>query len=339
MEQQTTKPMIMTVTGPVPPEALGITDGHTHTWIEPVAGTRPGLPVLNDQPAITAELIEFRESGGGSLVDCQPGGCGRNGTVMSELSQASGVRIVGCTGFHRRQYYPADAWIYRPTTGLDDAKDYFVEEITVAMRETQHSARLVRAGFIKIACEADINQVPAHLIEAAAQAGVETGVAIEVHTEKGADAEKIAQRFEGHGLPLSRLILCHIDKRPDFALHAELAQAGVTLEYDTFYRAKYQPEQNVWPLLEQMVAAGLASQVIIATDMAEAAMWRRLGGEPGQTAFTSQILPRLQSLGIDAVTIQQLLGKNIARLLAYPATGDQVAESELQGTHSAQTAQ
>ena len=46
-------------------------------------------------------------------------------------------------------------------------KEYFVEEITVGLRETQHLAQPVRAGFIKIACEADINQVPAHLIESA----------------------------------------------------------------------------------------------------------------------------------------------------------------------------
>lgn len=315
MEQQN-QLMVMSVTGPVPPEALGITDGHTHTWVEPVPGTRPGLPGLFDRAGIEAELVEYRESGGKSLVDCQPGGCGRNGEVMRDLSRASGVQIVACTGFHLRQYYPADAWIYQPTTGCDGVRDYFVEEIIAGLRETQHLAEPVRAGFIKIACEANINRTPAHLMEAAAQAGLETGVAIEVHTEKGAGAEKIAQRFEQHGFPLTRLILCHIDKRPDFGLHSELARAGVTLEYDTFYRTKYRPEQHLWPLLERMVAAGLAGRVVIATDMAEAAMWTRLGGQPGQKAFTGQILPRLQALGLPEEIIDQLMGRNIARLLA-----------------------
>ena len=307
--------MIMTVTGPISPDELGVTDAHTHTWIEPVSGTAPGLPVLFDQAKIMAELIEYRESGGHSLVDCQPGGCGRNGEIMREISRGSGVQIVACTGFHLRQYYPADAWIYQPNTKSDEARSYFIEEIKTGLRETQDMAQSVQAGFIKIACEADMNQVPAHLIEAAAHAGVETGVAIEVHTEKGADAEKIAQRFEQHGFPLTRLIICHIDKRPDFGLHSELARAGVTVEYDTFYRSKYEPEQNVWPLLENMVAAGLAHRVVIATDMAEAAMWTRLGGQPGQTAFTGQILPRLQTLGFAEEAIEQLMGKNIAALL------------------------
>ncbi|MCB0154926.1 MAG: hypothetical protein KDF65_09015 [Anaerolineae bacterium] len=317
MSDKDHQPLVMTVTGPVRPADLGLTDGHTHTWIEPVAGTRPGLPLLFDQARITAELIEYREAGGGSLVDCQPGGCGRNGEIMREMSQASGVKIVACTGFHLRQYYPADAWIYQRTTGLGAAKDYFIEELTIGLRETQHLSRPVRAGFIKIACEADINQVPAQLIEAAARAGVETGVAIEVHTEKGADAEKIAQRLEQYGFPLTKLVICHIDKQPDFALHAELAEAGVTLEYDTFYRTKYQPERNVWPLLEKMIAIGLSQRVIIATDMAEAAMWHRLGGTPGQTAFAGQILPRLQTLGVAEEVIKQLMGQNIANLLAH----------------------
>ena len=177
-------------------------------------GRGPDCLCCSTKPAITAELIEYRQSGGSSLVDCQRGGCGRNGNVMRKLSNASGVNIVACTGFHLRQYYPTDAWIYQPVTRCEDARYYFVEEITVGLRETQHLAQPVQAGFIKIACEADINQVPPHLIEAAARAGFETGVAIEVHTEKGSDADKIAERFEQYGFPLTPLIICHIDKRP-----------------------------------------------------------------------------------------------------------------------------
>lgn len=338
MEQQTSQPMVMTVTGPIPPTALGITDAHTHTWIERVPGTAPGLPRLDDQIKLAAELIEFRVSGGTTLVDCQPGGCGRNGEIMREISRLSGVRIVACTGFHLRRYYPAEAWIYQPTTGVDEVQAYFVEEIKLGLRETQFLVQPVRAGFIKIACEADLSQVPAHLIEAAARAGIETGVAIEVHTEKGAEAEKIAHRFDLYGFPLTRLVLCHIDKRPDLGLHTELAQAGVTLEYDTFYRPKYKPEQNVWPLLEKMVAAGLAHRVVLATDMAEAAMWTRLGGQPGQTAFTGQILPRLQTLKIAPLVIQGLVGGNIAGLLAHPVGGElPVADGEWQNPEPVQT--
>jgi phosphotriesterase-related protein len=320
MEPQVPQPLVMTVTGPVAPATLGLTDAHTHTWIEPVPGAAPDLPRLNDQFAIAAELIEFRESGGGALVDCQPGGCGRNGQMMQELSRFSGVRIVACTGFHLKKYYPPDYWLYRPHLEPDDVRVYFGREINEGLVETRDQPQPVRAGFIKIACEAKLADTPAALIEAAAQAGIQTGVAIEVHTEQGSEAEKIAARFAQHGFPLNRLIICHIDKRPDLGLHCELARQGVTLEYDTFYRPKYQPDKHVWPLLEQMVAAGLEQQIVLATDMADAAMWSRLGGRPGQTAFTGQIMARLQAIGFEATTIQRLMGGNIAGRLAYPVT-------------------
>ena len=90
------------------------------------------------------------------------------------------------------------------------------------------------------------------------------------------------------------------------------------LEYDTFYRPKYQPDENVWPLIERMVAEGLGGQVAIATDMAEATMWSRLGGSPGLTGLVTQIVPRLEALGFAPGTIRSLVGENIATRLARP---------------------
>ncbi len=310
---------VTTVIGPVSPADLGITDAHTHVWIEPVSGTPPGLPQLFDQPNITAELKAFRQAGGTTLIDCQPGGCGRNGRVLWALSRDSGVKIVACTGFHLRRYYPSDYWIFRPDVSLEEAQTYFEREIAEGLAETRDLPQPVRAGFIKIACEANLNETPAKLIEAAVQAGLQTGVAIEVHTEKGAGAEEIVACFQQYDFPLNRLVICHIDKRPDLGLHQELARQGVMLEYDTFYRPKYRPDQHVWPLLEQMVARGLEQQVVLATDMAEALMWSRLGGQPGQTAFTGQILARLQIIGFAQHTIQRLMGENIANCLAHPS--------------------
>ena len=65
-------------------------------------------------------------------------------------------------------------------------------------------------------------------------------------------------------------MLCHIDKRPDVGLHRDLAAAGVLLEYDTFFRPKYDPERNVWPLVERMLADGYAASIAIGTDLADA---------------------------------------------------------------------
>ena len=185
--------------------------------------------------------------------------------------------------------------------------------------------RPVKAGFIKVACEASLAESPLGLLEAAAQAARSSDAAIEVHTEKGADAEAILRFFDEHGVPAQRLVICHIDKRPDLGLHRELAREGVLLEYDTFFRPKYQPEKNVWPLLEGMVRGGLAGSVALATDLADEALWLTAGAGPGLAGLLTEVRPRLYGLGFDASTVRALTGLNIAeRLSRRPAWRNEI---------------
>lgn len=307
---------LRTVSGPLNPPDAGITDAHNHLWISPVQSVPEGAPVLNNQSAIAAELIDYRLAGGGTIVDCQPAGCGRDANILRELAEKSEVSIIACTGFHLRRYYPDDYWLFKAST--DDASRYFINELEVGLEETLSGASPIQAGFIKIACENSIDKSPLPLIEAAVMACLETGAALEVHTEKGADAERIVERLVAFGLSPDRLILCHVDKRTDFMFHASMAQEGILLEYDTFYRPKYRPDENVWPLLEQMVEAGLDMQVAIATDMAEAALWTRLGNGPGLTGLIMQIIPRLETIGCGTESIRRLTGGTISTRLARP---------------------
>lgn len=307
--------VVTTVLGPVDPAELGIVDGHSHVWIEPVMGADPTAPVLFDATAVTRELQQYQAAGGGAVVDCQPGGCGRNGRILPQLAQTSGVHLIACTGFHRRLYYPPDAPLWQ--LGSEAAADLFVRELTVALAETADTPQPVRAGFIKIAGEATLAATPHHLLEAAASACLATGCAIEMHTEKGTAVEEFLHFFLDHGVSPQRLIFCHVDKRPDFAFHQTIAQSGAMLEYDTFFRPKYHPAQTVWPLLEQMAAAGLTSQIVLATDLADRGLWSQFGGAPGLAAFITHIKSRLEQMALEPETIYQLMGGNIAQRLAF----------------------
>lgn len=301
---------VMTVNGPLASSALGVTDAHQHVWIAAVAGGPADAPLLCGRDVITAGLTSYRNAGGGSLLDCQPGGCGRDGRMLAELSRLTGVPIVACTGFHLARYYPPDFWLWEATA--EAARDHFVAEILTGLAETLDTDHPARAGFIKIAIPADPAALPAALWEAAAAASSATGVALLVHTEAGAAAVEIVARLEQCGASIKRLVLCHMDKRPDFGLHRELAQEGVLLEYDTFYRPKYQPERNVWPLLTRMVGEGLGGQIALGTDLAGEAFWREVGPDrlPGELG------PRLQSSGFAAPTVRGLIGDTIAGRLA-----------------------
>jgi predicted metal-dependent phosphotriesterase family hydrolase len=319
MNPQTTQPTtesawLITVTGPLDPAEAGIVDAHNHLWIAPVAGAAPDAPVLDDEAAVAAELADYWESGGRTIVDCQPPGCGRDVRVLRRLAESSGVAVLASTGFHLRKYYPDDYWLLSAST--EQAADYFCGELTQSVAETAVAGEPIPAGLVKIAFEATIEQTPSTLVQAAVMACVETGAALEAHTERGQDAERILSLLIGYGLSADRIVLCHVDKRPDAGLHRALAEAGVLLEYDTFYRPKYRPDEHVWPLLRQMAADGLDGNVALATDMADAGMWRRLGGSPGLTSLTGEIIPRLEAEGFDAGTVRRLTGENIARRLA-----------------------
>jgi predicted metal-dependent phosphotriesterase family hydrolase len=315
---------VMTVSGPLAPAALGVTDAHQHVWIAPVTGGHAGAPLLCDRDVIAAGLIAYRAAGGGGLLDCQPGGCGRDGRALTGLSRLTGVPIVACTGYHLARYYPRDFWLWEATA--EAARDVFAAEIVDGLAETRDTDQPARAGFIKIAIPADPSELPAALWEAAAAASRDTGAALLAHTEAGAAAEQIVARLLGLGAAAHRLIICHIDKRPDFGLHRELAQAGILLEYDTFFRPKYDPERNVWSLLQRMTAAGLVGQVAIGTDMADTAFWQGIG----PAALPGKIVSRLRTLGFESPTIRRLTGGNIADRLAISGSDNDLSFQALE---------
>ena len=305
---------VMTVLGPLSHERLGVTDAHNHVWISPVPGADPSSPVLDQFDSIQQELVEYRLAGGASLLDCQPGGCGRDGNRLARLAWASGVNLIACTGFHRKKYYPPDHWLWAASS--DQAAQYFISELERGLSETLASATPVRAGFIKTALEADWEDIPQAALEGAAMAAVQTRALVEIHTEKGEVAEDACRYFSDLGVLPSQLVLCHMDKRPDASLHTELARFGALLEYDTFFRPKYDPSRNLWPLLEAMAQAGCADSLALATDLAESAMYHAIGGGPGLQALPTLIKRQLSVRGFPEPAIRQMLGENIARRLA-----------------------
>ena len=286
-------------------------------WITAQTVPAADAPVLDQPEEILAELHEYRQAGGSSQLDCQPVYAGRDGNRLRWLSEESGVWIIANTGFHLQPYYPEDAPVWSLTG--EQAYDLFLGEIRQGLIETREAGSPVYPGFIKIAVRERLAASPRHLIEAAVQASLESGYLIEMHTERGRDVEEFAGLITGLGLSPDRLVICHIDKRPDLALHQSLAAEGFLLEYDTFFRSKYKPEEHVWPLVEAMVTAGYERSLVLATDLADGSLWRRIGGGPGIAGFISEIKMRLKAMAFDDKSIYQLTGGNIARGLAVQA--------------------
>ncbi len=309
--------IIQTVTGAFPAADVTLADGHAHVWIEPPAGVAPEARLeLNHFDRIQAELTAFRAAGGTLVVDCQPGGAGRDTRRVRQLAEATGLWITTTTGFHQQKYYPPNGWLW--TTTAEDAAIHFVEELTIG---TEESAGAIPATTIKVGYEGTIAGQTRVLMEAAAEASRQTGALILFHTERGQNVEALIPFFGDRGVPASRLYICHVDKRPDAGLHRALAQAGALLGYDTFARPKYDPDQGAWKLIAALVADGLGAHVAICLDLALSEMWRTYGGGPGMVFLPEVVLPRLRAEGYPGDVIRQLTGGNVARaLVRQPAS-------------------
>jgi phosphotriesterase-related protein len=307
---------VITVLGRVAPQEMGVTDAHNHVWISPVECPSEDAPVLDQFDSIVMELADYLQAGGGGQIDCQPFGCGRDGQKLRHLAEQSKVKIVANTGFHLSQYYPPESSIWHMNG--DQATEFFLSEIYQGLIETRELEEPVYPGFIKIAVRENVHTSPVPLIEAAVRASLESGLAIEMHTEKGHAVEDFVRLFTKLGLPPGRLVICHIDKRPDLGLHKELAQAGYMLEYDTFLRPKYRPEENLWPLIDAMIEADLSHSLALATDLADGSLWATIGGGPGIVSFITKVKRRLEELAYTSEIFQALTGGNIAARLAVP---------------------
>lgn len=295
---------IQSVSGPAVTESIRCADAHGHLWIS--KGVEQA-PALDDERASLSELSSFAEAGGGLILDCQPGICGRDGSVLARLAASTTVTIVASTGFHLQKYYVGGTGPW--SQSAEEAERVFRDELCHGLSE----APGVKAGSIKTAWGGTGGRED-ELLLAALDVAMSVGVGMTVHTEMGVGVERLATLIVDSGVAPNRVQLSHVDKRPDIGLHAELAHTGFVLGYDTFLRPKYEPETNVWPLIREMLERGLERNIAIGLDIVDGSMWQAAGG-PGLRTIPGTIVPRLRREGASETAISAVTSGNICRVL------------------------
>ena len=312
---------IMTVAGPIPPTSLGFCHCHEHLAISPGRSSEicPALRIDNPEQTLR-ELRTYRDAEGCGLVDAQPVGCGREATTLSRLSSQSGIHIVAATGFHKMHFYPDDHWIFR----LDENEltRLFIEELTSGMftdgdRDVPTRKSSIKAGIIKCAFEkTGLSNQYGKLFNAAASATLETGAAVMVHIDPGADVIAVADFYAKKGVAPERIAFCHMDRtHGELALHRELAARGIFLEYDTIGRFKYHPDADEARLIARMVEKGFGKNILIGMDATRERL-SSYGGEVGLSYLKERFIPALFDHGLEESHITDFTVNNPARYLA-----------------------
>ena len=204
---------IQSVSGPAVTESIRCADAHGHLWIS--KGVEQA-PALDDERASLSELSSFAEAGGGLILDCQPGICGRDGSVLARLAASTTVTIVASTGFHLQKYYVGGTGPW--SQSAEEAERVFRDELCHGLSE----APGVKAGSIKTAWGGTGGRED-ELLLAALDVAMSVGVGMTVHTEMGVGVERLATLIVDSGVAPNRVQLSHVDKRPDIGLHADRA--------------------------------------------------------------------------------------------------------------------
>lgn len=271
-------PTVRTVLGDIDPAELGVCDAHDHLFIAtPLAAGQE----LDDAAAALIELTAFAAHGGQAVVEWTPWGLGQRHERLPELSRRSGVHIVAATGLHQAKHYEPEelARVY------DDAAGLFVQQLTGGP---------VRAGLIKVAGGFHrIDEHARHVMGAAAEAHRATGAPIGVHLEAGTAAlEVLTLLVEDLGVSPDRVILGHLHRFPDPAIHRQVAAAGAYVAFDGPSRVHHATDWRLLASIAALVDHGHTDRILLGADTTLASM-RSTADGPGMPFLARSLHSRI----------------------------------------------
>lgn len=295
---------IISVLGNIRASDLGYCQCHEHLFIKKgrLNSANPAL-LIDNENLTRQELFLYKKSGGRSIVDAQPVGCGRMAKELVAASRSTGINIIASTGFHKMSFYPEGHWIF--TTDQESFYKLMIEEIRTGMYidgdftfpEKQISSR---TGIIKTAYEIGENAKNyQRLLVAAARASMETGVTIICHIEKSEGAMEAVEILLTNGVNKKSIIICHLDRRVDnFPFHAKVAETGVFLDFDTIGRFKYHLDKQEIELIRKMIQGGYEDNILLALDTTRERM-KSYGGDIGLDYILTEFATLLEKYGMD----------------------------------------
>lgn len=310
--------MVQTVLGRIPAESLGHTQCHEHIWLKMGASfnVSPAL-LMDDYARSLAELKSYKASGGGAIVDAQPGFFGREPNVLARLSHDSGVKIIGVTGFHRLEFLDEGSPV--ADMSADALAERFCAEVTRGMFTSDNQPTGIRASIIKAAYVAGgfAHTVYARLISGVCSAARETRAPVMIHTEPNADVLELMRYFIDNGVPAERLLVCHLDRtRHELEYHKRLAGMGVTLCYDSIHRLKQVSEDREIALIRGMCEAGYGDRLVLSLDTTNERLRAYGAHDMGLDYILAHYIPTLKTAGVSDADIRRMTHENAARLLA-----------------------
>ncbi len=338
---------VQTTLGPVSVESLGITLMHEHIfldastwWQEPAEGSRRYLahqPVniailgelrldpfanldnctlFNAEDAL-AEVMQYRDLGGETIVDVTNHDIGRDPRALQALSRRTGLKLICGAGHYLEGSHPKSF----EAMSVSDIEAEIIGEVVDEIPGTG-----VRAGIIgEIGVSAHFTPAEQKSLRGAARASAKTQVPLTIHMPGWERlGHQVLDMVADEGAILEHTILDHMNPSLiDLDHQMRLADRGAFLEYDMigmdFFYADQQAqspcdEENAIAI-KRLIDAGYIEHILLSQDVFLKMMLTKYGGW-GYAYILRHFVPRLRRHGVTAEQIHTLLVENPRRVFA-----------------------
>ena len=324
---------IETVAGPIHPDQLGATLMHEHPDSMAPDGFYSGGKTAAIEDLAEMALTCLPSYGIRSMVDLTGRAKSSEGDdLLGRLAARLPLNLIAGFSFYK------DPWLDGIDARLDRLVDLYVSPAVDGIRGTSFKAGIY--GEVGTSLNLITAREEIHL-RAASRAHVATGLAISTHCTLGTMALEQIALLVDEGADLSRVVLGHLDLKPDIVYLEKVLSSGVNVAFDTFgkewfdYRvpnsegegggefikwAYYRPDEDRIRALVDLVARGYDNRIVLSCDMsgAEAYMNPSTHGRHGYAYLPGVVLPKLTEAGISEESLHRMLVENPARILAVP---------------------
>lgn len=316
-------PTVETVQGAVDADELGVVLAHEHVRFrdEAVADQWPGR--YDDQLELDAALVAVNDAkarGVQTIVDPTAMFGGRDVSFMKRVAEATGVRIVPCTGIYSYDYLPH----YFANRDVDVMADHFVEDIERGIQGTD-----IKAAFLKCAADAaGVTENVEKIHRAVARASVQTGAPIMAHSMPAvATGPRQVEIFLQEGVDPARIQIAHCGDSDDVAYIEGLIDSGVYVGLDRYGLEMYQPIDKRNATAAELLRRGHAERLMISQDFCASIDWfppeaAEVFESSGairnwsMTLVFDEVVPALRELGVmDDATFATIFTENPRRWL------------------------
>lgn len=269
--------------------------------------------ILSSYDDALEELAVAKRAGVRSVLDPTPIGLGRNPVALRDLSLALDMVIVTGTGYYRDKFHPPET----ATMTVEDIEEKMTRELMDGIDGTG-----VRAGVMGELGTTGGRIFPNEkkTLTAAGRVNRRTNVPIMIHTEGRREIIMEALGIlEENGANLEKVHVCHVCEAPYWK---EIADTGASVGLDQF-GSTFNVDSEVVMLptdverirgLKRILDAGYGHKVLIGNDICMKMRLHKYGGW-GYDHILTNLLPYMYKEGITDEQLHMLHVENPARFL------------------------